>query len=224
MKKLNDLKSLLRKTLQKNDQTGSELRSWLPMLAKGQEEILLAAEKMEEALELLRDAREILEEPAALLTTEDIDRIAGNAAAMMTGVPETHYHCSEAFTIAVGEHFFGKVPNRIRRMTSGFAGGVGGTQQEICGALSGGILIIGAIYGRARANESDERIYKISALYRNNFIESFGSSVCHTIRDVGGYGSRAKYPCSVCVEKSVHVFFNTLISLEDGGIFNSFSA
>ena len=214
MKIIEDLKILLGDTIQKNEQTGSQLRAWLPMLAKGQQELLLAAEKMEEALDLLRDAQEILQEPAVRLTAEDIDRIAGNSAAFMTGIPETHYHCSEAFTIAVGEHFFGEIPNRVRRMTSGFAGGVGGTQQEICGALSGGILIIGALFGRARASESDERIYSISALYRKNFIDAFGSSICQEIRELGGYGSKAQYPCSVCVEKSVHVFFQTLMGLE----------
>ena len=215
MKKIEDLKTLLTKTIEKNELTGSELRAWLPKLAKSQQELLLAAERMEEALDLLLGAQEILQEPAALLTAEDIDRIAGNAAALMTGVPETHYHCSEAFTIAVGEHFFGEVPNRIRRMMSGFAGGIGGTQQEICGALSGGVLIIGALFGRARASESDERIYRISALYRNNFIDAFGSSICQEIRELGGYGSKAQYPCSVCVEKSVRVFFHTLTGLEE---------
>ena len=52
--------------------------------------------------------------------------------------------------LAVGEHWLGQVDDRVRRMVTGLGGGVGGTQQEMCGALSGGVLLIGALYGRTR--------------------------------------------------------------------------
>ena len=42
--------------------------------------------------------------------------------------------------LAVGEHLWGEVDGRIRRMTSGLAGGVGCSYEELCGALSGGAL------------------------------------------------------------------------------------
>ena len=52
--------------------------------------------------------------------------------------------------LAVGEHLLGPLDDQVLRMSSGLGGGLGSTQQELCGALSGGVLIIGALYGRTR--------------------------------------------------------------------------
>ncbi len=50
--------------------------------------------------------------------------------------------------IAVGEHILGPLEDREIRMTTAFAGGVGGTTLENCGAFSAGVMIIGGLYGR----------------------------------------------------------------------------
>ena len=42
--------------------------------------------------------------------------------------------------LAVGGHVLGDLEPQCVRMATGFGGGVGGTHQEMCGALSGGVL------------------------------------------------------------------------------------
>lgn len=209
-KEIQDIKILLAETIEKNEQVGCGLRRWVPKISCGQKEILLAAENIEQAMNLLQKAGQLLEERPKYLSKNDIDKIAAKAASLMPEDPRSHYHCAEAFAIAVGEHFFGNVENRIRRMTTGFSGGIGGTHEEMCGALFGGVLIIGAIFGRAWPYESDETCYKKSVLYREEFIKTFGSANCQAIKDTG-YGSQGIYPCSIFVEKSVKLFLETLM-------------
>lgn len=201
---------LLENIIKKNAKAGSQLRQRAVELSRGQQEILIAAENIERAMDLLQKAQQELEAHSVILTQREIDEVAAYAASLMPDDPDKHYHCAEAFTIAVGEHFFGRIDNRVRRMTTGFSGGVGGTHEEMCGALFGGILMIGAIYGRAWPNESDEICYKKSVAYRQQFMESFGGSSCQSIKDTG-YGSQGIYPCSVFVEKAVKLFFNVLL-------------
>ena len=43
--------------------------------------------------------------------------------------------------LTVGEHVLDNLEPRCARMATGLAGGVGDTQQEMCGALSGGVLV-----------------------------------------------------------------------------------
>ena len=205
-----DLESKITEIVNKNEKSGYELREWLAKLSRGQKELLTAAENIERAVFQLREAEKLLDNKPVFITDEDIDRIAARAEALMPEEPGAHYHCAEAFTIAVGEHFFGDVENRIRRMTTGFSGGVGGSHAEMCGALFGGILIIGALYGRAMPYESDEICYKKSVKFREEFIKAFGGSSCQAIKDTG-YGSQGIYPCAEFVKKAVKLFLKTLI-------------
>ena len=67
-------------------------------------------------------------------------------------------------------------------MATGFGGGVAGTYQELCGALSGGILVIGAAHGRQRSDEDDELAYSLVTAYRDRFLREFGDSQCERLR------------------------------------------
>jgi len=204
----------LSKSINQNMKTASELRKWILCSSPVQKDILKATECMETAIYTLKETHEQLrgipQKKFGLLSQSEIDKIAERASSLMPDDPDLHYHCSEAFTIAVGEYFFESIDDRIRHMTTGFAGGVGGTHDEMCGALFGGILIIGAISGRARPYEDDERCYQKSIIYKEQFLKEFKGTSCQEIKDTG-YGSQGTQPCSVLVGKAVKVFFKSLV-------------
>ncbi len=108
--------------------------------------------------------------------------------------------------LAVGEALWGKVDPRIQRMTSGLAGGVGCSHEELCGALSGGALILGAQYGRISPEEDDEECNQRVCTYRTRFVDAFGTARCADLR-ASGYGSEGQWPCSLLVERAVRILW-----------------
>jgi len=123
------------------------------------------------------------------------------------------FHCSEAFLLAVGSHLFEDISPMLQRVTSGLAGGVGGSHEEMCGAVVGGVLCIGGLFGRARPTEDDQPSYRLSVYYREKFIEAFGSARCVDLRNKG-YGSSGHTPCGVLVARSIPVFFEAVRNRE----------
>jgi C_GCAxxG_C_C family probable redox protein len=105
------------------------------------------------------------------------------------------YHCSESIVVAVGEYLWGDVNDWLRRASTGFSGGIGNTSDELCGALSGGVLLIGALFGRTSVQQSDSKCQQLAARYRDRFAEQFGACRCCDVR-------RAHGSCSVLVERA----------------------
>jgi C_GCAxxG_C_C family probable redox protein len=111
--------------------------------------------------------------------------------------------------LAVGEHALRNLDRRVVRMTSGLAGGVGGTHQEMCGALSAGVMLIGALHGRSSSHEDDQPAFQLATRYRRLFAEEFGTTRCAPLRDQvhapGGLGS-----CSFVAQRAALILLDVL--------------
>ena len=53
----------------------------------------------------------------------------------------------------------------------------------MCGALGGGVVILGALFGRDSLQCDDEAVYDLVAEYRRRFIELNGETMCEPIRE-----------------------------------------
>jgi C_GCAxxG_C_C family probable redox protein len=115
----------------------------------------------------------------------------------------------------VGEHTFGNLDPQWVRMSSPLSGGVGGTHEEICGALSGGVLVIGGAYGRASLEEDDEPARALAAQYRERFLAELGHTTCAPLREMvkasGGLGS-----CAELVKRAAMVLLDVLDEAQPG--------
>lgn len=154
------------------------------------------------------------------LTEEKIEQLSRQVEVITVGESILErLHCSEAFVSSVGSYLFGEVDERLLRATTGFAGGVGGTHEGMCGALVGGVLCIGAMYGRAQMNEDDQISHRLSAAYREAFINTFDVVQCKELRQKG-FGSGGDTPCGVLIGRAIQLFFDVLKNkteiLEDG--------
>ncbi len=88
-------------------------------------------------------------------------------------------------------------------MSNAFCGGVASSHDELCGALSAGIMVIGAKYGRVTAAQMDKASIAAAAEIRRRFIEHFGTSICDPIR------SRSDN-CGWVVEEASRITFGVL--------------
>lgn len=109
----------------------------------------------------------------------------------------------------MGEQLWGQVDRRLLSASSGLAGGLGCGHLELCGALSGGTMIIGALYGRTSPTEDDAECNRRVCEYRDRFLQQFGTTCCQELRD-SGYGSDGQWPCSVLVEGATRILYEVL--------------
>lgn len=96
---------------------------------------------------------------------------------------ESGLHCAESVAAAVTQLFCPEQAEIACRMATGFGGGLAGSRQEACGALTGGVLAIGMLCGRSTPEQGREAAYQISTDYRERFMARFGATICQTLRD-----------------------------------------
>lgn len=68
------------------------------------------------------------------------------------------------------------------KLASGFGGGLGHAG-DLCGALSGAIMVLGALKGRSNPPDGDrEGMYALSQGFHDKFVEEFGATDCDIVR------------------------------------------
>jgi C_GCAxxG_C_C family probable redox protein len=118
--------------------------------------------------------------------------------------------------LAVGGHLVANLEPQCVQMTTGLSGGVGSTRQELCGALSGGVLVIGRLLGRSRLEEGDEQAITLARRYRDRFLGEWGETKCEALRreveSPGGLGS-----CAELVERAARILLGLLAETDGEG-------
>ena len=111
--------------------------------------------------------------------------------------------------LAVGGHVLGSLNPHMVRMATGFAGGLGESKQEMCGTLSAGVMLIGALHGRNSLEADDRPALDLATRYRKRFAAELGTTHCGPLYDQvhvpSGLGS-----CSVVVERAALVLLELL--------------
>ncbi|MGB7789212.1 C-GCAxxG-C-C family protein [Methanoregula sp.] len=91
------------------------------------------------------------------------------------------YYCSEAIVKVINDEFGLGYPDSVIKMASGFPIGMGGSGCT-CGAVAGGIMALGMVFGRTRAK--DEQVRQCMALSRelhDRFRETHGCLCCRIL-------------------------------------------
>jgi C_GCAxxG_C_C family probable redox protein len=87
--------------------------------------------------------------------------------------------CAEAVAIA-GMKRLGRQNDLIPRIATGFGGGLSRTK-SVCGALTGGVLVLSAAFGRNKlGDDRDVLVGKVQALVEG-FRARFGSDNCFAL-------------------------------------------
>jgi C_GCAxxG_C_C family probable redox protein len=68
------------------------------------------------------------------------------------------------------------------RIANPFVGGIAGAG-DLCGALAGGLMVIGYLFGRTSPEESQILAWGLSRKYHKAFQEAFGSTICREISE-----------------------------------------
>jgi C_GCAxxG_C_C family probable redox protein len=129
---------------------------------------------------------------------------------------QSGFNCAEAVSKAIVELYSNETHTAIPGVATGFGGGVGGSKAETCGALNGGIIAIGCIFGRKEPKDDKMAAYEFAAQFREKFIETFGSSSCRTILE--GFGEQENLiECKKMTARAAGILFTMLDGVISGG-------
>ena len=118
------------------------------------------------------------------------------------------YHCAEAVVAALFEAMGEDASDAIAHATA-FGGGFGKTFTEVCGVLSGSMIVIGHIYGRREKGQKWDRPAELGATTRQHFIDRHGSSNCTVLRD--RFGKEQQMPeCRKLVQETTIALVNLI--------------
>jgi C_GCAxxG_C_C family probable redox protein len=93
------------------------------------------------------------------------------------------YSCSQAILIAFGSQF-GLSHEMAARIAAPFGGGLA-RRGEICGALSGALMVIGLKFGNTSAEDKDskEHAHQLSEVFLRRFESRHGTIACRDLID-----------------------------------------
>ena len=112
--------------------------------------------------------------------------------------------------LAVGGHMLEQLDPVVLRMSTGFGGGVGDTNQELCGLLSVGVMLIGALHGRDRADQDNARVKALVQHYRQRFQAEFGATTCEMLTQRIEAGHDGFDDCAQVGERAAEILLDVL--------------
>ncbi len=91
------------------------------------------------------------------------------------------FHCAEAVCLAVWELFGNGDSMCLPQAATALGGGIGGTQLGDCGALTGGVLVLGLLCGRRQPKGDKKAAYALAGELQRRFKAEYGATGCADI-------------------------------------------
>ncbi len=111
------------------------------------------------------------------------------------------YNCCQAVVLAFAEEM-GMEKDALLRLSSSLGGGMGGLG-EVCGAVSGMFLVLGALYGYSSPSDTAAKqlhYARIRALCKA-FTEKYGSILCRELKSAAD----TRKTCAELVRYAAHL-------------------
>ena len=96
------------------------------------------------------------------------------------------FHCAEAVSKAVIETYGQGMSQDIPKVATAFGGGIGRTHQDICGALTGGLIALGCLFGRNEPGADWTDAYELAAELKHRFVREHGTTNCGVLLETFG--------------------------------------
>ena len=114
------------------------------------------------------------------------------------------YNCAQAVVAAFSD-LTGFTVEQSLAVSGGFGGGVGGCHEELCGAISGGVMTLSLLYPHLDGTNQDTKreIYQISKEFRKRFQDIFGKTQCGELLKAHP-GTSEKTPEAIALGLTAH--------------------
>ena len=90
------------------------------------------------------------------------------------------FFCSEAVVHTINQLLGNPFPEDVTKLASGFPIGLG-KSGCLCGAVSGGSMALGMVYGRSHGDPMKDKMFPISASLHDYIKETYKSTCCRVL-------------------------------------------
>ena len=90
------------------------------------------------------------------------------------------FFCSEAVLKTINDELGKPFSDEVTKLASGFPIGIG-KSGCLCGAISGGVMALGIVYGRCHGKTMNEDMFKHAANLHNRIKEIYKSTCCRVM-------------------------------------------
>lgn len=147
---------------------------------------------------------------------ELLDRVQADAEQLFRSGT---YFCSEAVVQTINELLGKPYDENVVKLASGFPIGMG-KSGCLCGAVSGGQMALGMVYGRVEGEPMQDRMFEVSKALHDYIIDEYKATCCRVItREWAGDNFKSPERKNHCIKitgKVARWIANELI--EDGKI------
>lgn len=127
------------------------------------------------------------------------------------------FYCSEAIVKTFRDLLMPDLPEAVIRLASGFPVGTGAAGCQ-CGAIAGGVMAIGMIFGRETAGDpAVNKAMTLSKELHEFFIEKHGSTCCRVLTEGKTLGSSEHMTQCVSLTGDVTEYVAQIINRERSG-------
>lgn len=135
----------------------------------------------------------------------NMNSIAEQVAARMN----SGYTSSEAVLWAGAQVFPHIITDPMLKLATPFAGGIGCTYDGLCGALTGGVMVIGAVFGRMDGVQDYTLCQELASKYFKEFKNNFKYVNCDDLK-LNWRGKLGQETCSILAQRAVLCLFEIL--------------
>lgn len=90
------------------------------------------------------------------------------------------FFCSEAVVHTLNEFLNWPFPEEITKLASAFPIGIG-KSGCVCGAVSGGVMALGMVYGRSHGEAMNEKMFPVAAALHDHVKKMYKSTCCRVL-------------------------------------------
>lgn len=110
------------------------------------------------------------------------------------------FNCSQSVFTAFA-HRFGIDEDTAKKISAGLGGGVG-RLREVCGAVSGGAMVIGSLTAATEGHDAEgkQKNYELVQEFARRFIDENGSVICHELLGLDKESEKSPKPDSRTAE------------------------
>lgn len=124
------------------------------------------------------------------------------------------FNCAQAVAVAFADDFAEGADEAVR-LACGFGGGMG-RAQEVCGAVAGGVLVLGARHGRGPGDPKTktEEAYACVRCLMANFAKHHGSCACRDLLgcDINTDAGQAHFKAAGFRESRCAVYIRDIVA------------